>query len=287
MGVGKNGTPRPARPGWLALRRVAVLTACRAGMRLLCASAALAGSPPFPVGLSVSATAGGGSDEVGVSVRSTVGARCEVRVRAATSSLSLPTRTIGRAGTASWRWAPSGMRSDLPWRFTATCRIGGLWSARWMNEELGFPSAGGALAPSGTASASTPGASCDGQRLCFLNDPFPTGQCTWYAAGRRPDVNGIVHGNAGSWLSEARGHLREGWYPRVGSLAVWLPDHGGADGEGHVAYVAEVSPEGRVLVDDSNWRPTPASPPEEVHEHWISALAPSGYIYGGPAGAGS
>ena len=76
------------------------------------------------------------------------------------------------------------------------------------------------------------------------------------------------------------------WASVVGALAVWLPHSDGVGGEGHVAYVAAVSAEGRILVDDSNWRPTPTSPDLQVHEHWVSAASPSGYIYGGPAGAG-
>jgi hypothetical protein len=53
------------------------------------------------------------------------------------------------------------------------------------------------------------GSSCM-RGVCFTGDPFylEAGQCTWYAAGRRPDLNGIVHGNAGEWLAEARGHVR-------------------------------------------------------------------------------
>ena len=129
-------------------------------------------------------------------------------------------------------------------------------------------------------------ASCDLQGVRFADDPFPVGQCTWYAEGRRPDVLGIVHGNAGTWLEKAKGRLPEGWFPVVGALAVWLPHHGGVSEPGHVAYVAAVSEEGRILLDDSNWRSTPTSPGLQVHEHWGSAASPSGYIYGGPAGAG-
>jgi surface antigen len=99
-------------------------------------------------------------------------------------------------------------------------------------------------------------------------------------------VLGIVHGKAGTWLEEANGRLPEGWFPVVGALAVWLPYHDRVGELGHVAYVAAVSAEGRILLDDSNWRSTPTSPSLQVHEHWVSAVSPSGYIYGGPAGAG-
>jgi hypothetical protein len=75
--------------------------------------------------------------------------------------------------------------------------------------------------------------SCAGG-VCFTGDPFYlyAGQCTWYAAGRRPDLDGIVHGNAGDWLNEARGRAPEGTVPAVGAIAVWLPNTGGLTGRG-------------------------------------------------------
>jgi surface antigen len=124
--------------------------------------------------------------------------------------------------------------------------------------------------------------SCAGG-VCFSGDPFYlyAGQCTWYAAGRRPDLNGIVHGNAGDWLNEARGHVPEGRAAVVGAVAVWLPNTGGAFGAGHVAYVDAVSG-GLVTVQDFNW----GTPARSYHRHTVSAALISGYIYGGPAGSG-
>jgi surface antigen len=116
--------------------------------------------------------------------------------------------------------------------------------------------------------------------VCFSGDPFPPGQCTWYAAGRRPDLIGIVRGNAGNWLNEARGRVPEGSTPVVGAIAVWLPYHGGAFGYGHVAYVAAVAG-GSVTVEDFNWEG------EVHHRHTVPASWISGYIYGGPATTGS
>jgi surface antigen len=120
--------------------------------------------------------------------------------------------------------------------------------------------------------------SCAGG-VCFAEDPFYlyAGQCTWYAAGRRPDLNGIVHGNAGDWLNEARGRVPEGKAPVVGAIAVWLPNTGGSFGAGHVAYVAAVSGDS-VTVEDFNW----GRPARSYHRHTVSASAISGYIYGGP-----
>jgi len=119
---------------------------------------------------------------------------------------------------------------------------------------------------------------CDGQGICFAADPFPVGQCTWYALGRRPDLAGIVGGNASRWLEAAAGKAPEGTGARVGALAVWAPNVGPAGPVGHVAYVAAVHGE-RLLIDDSNWEPTPQSPPLQVHEHWVAAATVEGYIY--------
>jgi surface antigen len=126
------------------------------------------------------------------------------------------------------------------------------------------------------------GVSCS-HGTCFSGDPFylEAGQCTWYAAGRRPDLDGIVHGNAGEWLSEARGRVPEGQTPVVGAIAVWLANTGGAYGAGHVAYVAAVAGSA-VTVEDFNW-----GLPHEMHNrHTVPASWISGYIYGGPAGSG-
>jgi hypothetical protein len=166
-----------------------------------------------------------------------------------------------------------------------TCRMGSAWSLSWERAELGFPSMGGALVTPISVGAKPPGGSCNLQGVCFAPDPFPAGQCTWYAAGRRPDVLGIVHGSAGVWLEAAAGRLPEGSLPVVGALAVWRPGRRGTGPAGHVGYVAAVL-KGRILVDDANWTPTYASTRLLVHEHWESTLSPSGYIYGGPAGAG-
>jgi surface antigen len=245
-----------------------------------------AGAQPFPVRLSVTAIATARVDEVTVVARSVSHATCSLRAGAGKTARSFPGASTGRAGAVTWRWPLAGIATDVPWRFTATCRLGASWSQRWVNAELGFPSRGGALAGSTFSAANQPGASCDSQGVCFAQDPFPVGQCTWYAAGRRPDLLGIVHGDAAEWLGAARGRLPEGPFPVVGALAVWLPHEGGAGAQGHVGYVAASSETGRVLIDDSNWTPTPTSPHLQVHEHWVAWTSPSGYIYGGPAGGG-
>ena len=72
----------------------------------------------------------------------------------------------------------------------------------------------------------------------------------------------------------------------MGALAVWAPHRGSAGAQGHVAYVQRVSASGWILVQDSNWTPTAASPGLQIHEHWVRTTDPTAFIYGGPAGAG-
>lgn len=158
---------------------------------------------------------------------------CTLQISAAHLEKTLPSR---RLGSVVWRWrapvrAPKGV-----WTFTATCREGASWAASWYKGEMGFPARSGALLGAPAEGTPSAGESCDSQGVCFARDPFPTGQCTWYAAGRRPDLIGMVHGAAGEWLREAKGRVPEGSRPAVGAIAVYAPDTPGTPG--HVGYVA-------------------------------------------------
>jgi surface antigen len=245
------------------------------------ATRARGASLPFPVGLRVSANAKVGAvNLLTVSASAPTAASCTLQITAAHFATTLSSR---RPGSVVWRWrapvrAPKGV-----WTFTATCREGASWTASWYSAEMGFPERSGALLGAPSDGSRAAGESCDSQGICFANDPFPTAECTWYAAGRRPDLVGVVHGAAREWLRAAKGRVREGSRPAVGAIAVYARTAPGAPG--HVGYVAAISGS-RVLLDDSNWRPTPWSPRMQVHEHWEAASAASGYIYGGRAGTG-
>jgi len=243
--------------------------------------AAAAGSAPFPLTGTASEGYARGANRLAVEVRAPPGARCSLRVAAPGSSRTFRAVRVDRADLVAWHWPSTGVAPRSTWTFAVRCTLGSSFAWRTRLVEPGIPSPAGALVGGGSASA----ASCDAQGVCLAGDRFEVGQCTWYAAGRRPDLIGIVEGNAGGWLLAAAGRVPEGATPVVGALAVWRPGRAGAGALGHVAYVAQVAG-GRVLVDDSNWQPTPTSAPLQVHEHWIAAKAPSGYIYGGPAGTG-
>jgi hypothetical protein len=127
----------------------------------------------------------------------------------------------------------------------------------------------------------------NGGVVCFIGDPFAVyqngtdvGQCTWYAAGMRPDLDGIDTGNASSWLKQANGKKPEGTVPVVGSIAV---NTTADNGVGHVAFVAGVEDNGTELVlDEANVL--------NQGGVFLNIVTPasefSGYIYGGPAGNG-
>jgi surface antigen len=270
--------PRASRRTGLASLRL-----CALALILACAwPSASVGVPAPKIALRVIGDAEqGGVNLLSAAVETSASATCELHVSAGAYVRVFHSR---QSGSVSWNWtapidAPRGV-----WTFLATCRAGRAW-ARWHEHfEMGFPELGRALL------ASPAGAqSCDGQGVCFAQDPFEVGQCGWYAEGRRPDLRGIVgivHDDSGAWLGEAAGKVPEGNVPAVGALAVWAPNIPGFSGAlGHVAYVAAVSGS-RIFVYDSNWRPTPWSPELQVHEHWDPASSVTGYIYGGPAGDG-
>jgi surface antigen len=112
--------------------------------------------------------------------------------------------------------------------------------------------------------------------VVFFWNPFPWGQCTWFAAAERPDLVGSVWGNAGNWIWEAsHAGFRTGSHPRVGSIAVWRPWQSGAWGYGHVAYVQRASSNGWFLVSEMDW-PWQG----RVTNRWVSPYSGVQFIYG-------
>lgn len=254
---------------------------------------AVAASPKkLRVRLLVSASGSTGSSRLTVSIGTAARAHCALSVSARKEHSRFPAVIADRRGFAVWSWQVPARAPSGHWAFAAVCtsrRRVGRATSRQVILTLAGARSGPLVSPSTGAESGLGSAanSCNSQGQCFSADPFYNypGQCTWYAAGRRPDLNGIVHGNAGDWLNEASGHVPEGNVPVVGAIAVWLPNHGPAGEYGHVAYVAAISG-GTIIVDDSNWAPSWNGPWLLVHEHAEPASAVSGYIYGGPAGNG-
>ncbi len=116
----------------------------------------------------------------------------------------------------AWQWTSSVAGDRGEWRFVAICREGSRWRRWRWDTQPGLPSIGGAFVSAPGIARAEPtvpvpeGTPCDPQGICFADDPFPVGQCTWYALGRRPDLAGIVDGNASAWLEAAAGKAPEG-----------------------------------------------------------------------------
>jgi surface antigen len=226
-----------------------------------------------------------------VTVEAARSSRCTMVMAKGQQRTTIAPITLNRHGRGAFRWtipssAPAGM-----WRFAIACkRRDGIerGSAHLLLIEReshpATPEGGG---KGGAAVSCAAIATAPGGQACFSGDPFAVyqggedvGQCTWYAAGMRPDLDGITTGNAGEWLREAAGKKPEGTIPVVGAIAVNTTADGGI---GHVAYVAGVKNGGATLIlDEANLKydarvylniETPASEFQ-------------GYIYGGPAGNG-
>jgi peptidoglycan hydrolase CwlO-like protein len=82
-------------------------------------------------------------------------------------------------------------------------------------------------------------------------DPFPFGQCTWWAAYNYPVTWG---GNATDWYANARAQgVPTSSSPSVGAIVVWAAG-GGYSVYGHVAIVIAVGAGGSFEVSEMNYR---------------------------------
>jgi surface antigen len=88
-----------------------------------------------------------------------------------------------------------------------------------------------------------------------LPPPPASGQCTTWAAYKRPDIPRAVSARvAADWSGAARaaGFPVDG-APRVADIAVWPRFGGGALLLGHVAYVESLNADGTFDVSEMNW----------------------------------
>jgi hypothetical protein len=74
------------------------------------------------------------------------------------------------------------------------------------------------------------------------------GNCTWWASYKRPDLKGIIHGNAHEWYANARDDLGfdVGSEPKIGSIAVF-------SSPSHVAYVEGASDDGSFSASEMDY----------------------------------
>ena len=252
--------------------------------------------------LSTSPSSVGKRQALALNVRGVHGALCRLTVAAGARRVAFPALKLDARGRGSVRWqlprhAPRGV-----WRFASSCAKGKRRSVHRSRARVairGSQGTAGLVARSSTQavrgrfrSTGVRGgtSSCAparaGTPVCFTGDPFAAeaGQATWYAAGRRPDLKGIVRGAPARWPALARGRLPIGAKPVAGAIAVWSAGSDGTDPvRGHVAYVSAVAPDQRsVTVDEANWVPGVVTVGRKVAVSRISA-----FLYGGPAGSGT
>jgi len=284
--IRRDGSPSATRIRSYLLRRV-VAVAGAVALSAIAAVAPNALAATRPAGLGASVHLSGRI--VAVNVHGAGNARCTMRVGSSQTAAVLAPITLGKTGHGSFHWTIPQPSSGGTVNFSIACKHSHHTARHTVRLALlSAPEAaevGGGKGGSGQSCA--PIATPPGGQACFTGDPFAVyqhgedvGQCTWYAAGMRPDLDGITTGNAGEWLREAAGRIPEGTVPVVGAIAVnTVADHG----VGHVAYVAGIKDGGATLIlDEANLKydgrvylniETPASEFQ-------------GYIYGGPAGNG-
>lgn len=95
-------------------------------------------------------------------------------------------------------------------------------------------------------------------------NPFPYGQCTWWASQRYHALHGIYVPwltQADAWQWTARAHQfywRVSSRPSPGAIVDLQPWVQGAYGFGHVAVVEKILPNGHVIASSMNWGAHPA-----------------------------
>lgn len=271
-------------------RVVATTTALAIAATLGSAPATALAGAARPAKLSATVSVAG--PHVSVAVRSAADARCSLRIAGSRGATALSPIKLNGAGRGTFKWTIPPTAPSASWVFSLACAAHHK-VARHSTQVVLVNGGAAASESGGEGGRGSGGQSCaaiatpPGGETCFIGDPFATyqggtdvGQCTWYAAGMRPDLYGITTGNAGEWLREAAGKRPEGTTPVVGAIAVNTTADGGV---GHVAYVAGIRNNGATLIlDEANLKydakvylniETPASEFQ-------------GYIYGGPAGNG-
>jgi surface antigen len=245
-----------------------------------------------------------------VRVTSRPKATCTLKVAAKKKSATFPRVQATAKGKVAFRWAVPPNAPSGTWSFTVRCTKSGrtqIAKTKALIVTRG-DSTGALIEPSslhvadgvvdtsglggkGSGPCSYPKAvDQNGTCIGFPGNPYNNyqggtdiGECTWYAAGRRPDLWGITTLNAYQWYGQAQAHnIPTGPVPVVGAVAVrtTVPT---AASVGHVAYVVGVTASGQPIVDDANY----------YNDHVVryAHTVPVGYfqhyIYGGPAGTGT
>lgn len=88
--------------------------------------------------------------------------------------------------------------------------------------------------------------------LCALMTATPASARFWQCAPFAREVSGIdIHGDAGTWWSQAAGRYERGAAPRVGAVVAFAPT--ARMRVGHVAMVSRIVSDREVLLTHANW----------------------------------
>ncbi len=215
--------------------------------------------------------------------------------------------SLAGGGYRTHTWRVRGVVSDLlisltaprhirgsTWRLSARCKFPGVGWSRTVTATIHVRGRGrlglsiGSRGPLITALAPTSGAAVAGFGGAGIPpNPFPQGECTWFAYHMRPDiylqsVNASPAAPAGGWdagmwarYAAQYGHFQEGPTPVAQAIMVE------PGSPGHVAYVSQV-------IDPTHWvtqeMHTYGGPPDPNHVYTVyNDFTPgqSGYYWAG------
>jgi surface antigen len=138
----------------------------------------------------------------------------------------------------------------------------------FVGQRICIPHAGTAKSPSHMNTATTmSNASTMMLNSNFSNaargayNPFPYGECTWWASQRYFQLHGVyvpwtINANAYQWVARAYDfNWQVSSQPSAGSILVLQPNVQGAAYLGHVAVVESVLGNGHVIASSMNWGP--------------------------------
>jgi surface antigen len=207
---------------------------------------------------------------VRLTITSKPGSHCQLGARSQRATQRFPSLTVNRRGLAEWEWSSAASAPAGNWAFDTTCvkagKRGSSHTEVLILTENGSRGTGKLVGPSTSIVtkgrpdvAPPPNPQRSGSRhraataTASVGNPYPAGQCTWYAWSRRPDLGGNF-GNAGTWAGAAsRAGFPVSSIPAVGTIAVFAPYQNGAYGYGHVAHVEQILSGNRIVVSDYNW----------------------------------
>lgn len=233
-----------------------------------------------------------GNEGLRVTARTSSHAICGLTVRGGRSTASLPNVRASAGGRAGWRWlvpvrAPRGV-----WKIRVGCatfttqHLTGAAHGHSVVHPLQPSPRGGLVGLSSIAiTAGTPAKKPKSGLGGTAGDPYPAGECTWWAWHERPDLPWFRgdSGNALNWGTSAKAHgIPTGHTPIVHSIVVFQPGQYGASSYGHVAYVVSVN-SGSFVISEMNATAGFGNTDKRTVRGAGSSLT---FIYGGPAGNG-